>query len=272
MNRVSSDSTSREVSAVDPGVQIIRDGAVAVVEFFNPPLNLLTMQLRASLHEVASQIGADSAVRAVVLCSAGDRAFSAGSDIREFPADAAAGVRRAEQEHACYDAISAMPQPVVTAIQGTTLGGGLELAMSSDIRIAESSARLGLPEVRLGVFPSGGGTQRLARLVTPSRAKRMMFLGEIFDADQSLELGLVDEVVPPRGARDAALRLAHSIAHQPGLAVRAIKTAVDHGLSHGAEAGQAMEVLLISELFASHDAQEGVQAFLEKRPPRFQHI
>ena len=252
-------------------VDVIREGPVAVLELSNPPLNLLTMALRASLRDAAEGISADTSIRAVVLRSVGERAFSAGSDIREFPADAAAGSRRAVQEHACYDSIAAMPQPVVAAIQGHALGGGLELAMSSDIRIAEATARLGLPEVRLGVFPSGGGTQRLARLVPASMAKRMMFLGEVLDAEEALRLGVVDEVVPAGGAGDAAMGLARRIAEQPRLAVQAIKKAVDHGLEFGTRAGQAMEVQLISELFASRDAQEGVQAFLESRPARFQH-
>lgn len=253
-------------------MDVVRDGPVAVLEFSNPPLNLLTMRLRAALREAAETISADTSVRAVVLRSVGERSFSAGSDIREFPADAAAGARRAVQEHACYDAIAAMPQPVVAAVQGHVLGGGLELAMCCDIRVAEATARLGLPEVRLGVFPSGGGTQRLSRLVPASVAKRLMFLGEVLDADEARTLGLVDQVVPHGGAGEAALGLARRIAEQPRLAVQAVKRAVDHGTEFGSRAGQAMEVQLISELFASHDAREGVQAFLESRPADFHHL
>jgi enoyl-CoA hydratase len=264
----------REVADVRdaaPRLSVRREGAVAVVEFANPPLNLLTMDLRSRIRAAAADIAADGDVRAVVLQSEGDRSFSAGSDIREFPPDQEAGAERAVLEHACYDAVAALPQPVVAAVQGHVLGGGLELAMAADLRVADESARFGLPEVKLGVFPSGAGTQRLPRLVHPSRAKRMMYLGEVIEAGEALELGLVDEVAPSGTVRDAALRLAQEIAAQPRLAVQAIKKAVDHGLAHGHHAGQAMEVQLISHLFASHDAQEGVRSFLESRVPVFQH-
>jgi enoyl-CoA hydratase len=250
---------------------VTRDGHVAVVEIDNPPLNLLTMEIRAALRATCEEIASDASVRAVVIQGAGSRAFSVGSDIKEFPTDAAAGAARAVAEHACYDAVADLPQPVVAALSGHVLGGGLELALACDLRVADETARLGLPEVRLGVFPSGAGTQRLPRVVTPSRAKRMMFLAEVVGAADALRIGLVDEVVPAGEATDGALWLAHRIAEQPALAVRAIKRAVDHGLAHGRKAGQQLEVELIAELFPTHDAQEGVRAFLEHREPVFDH-
>lgn len=252
-------------------IEVRIDGPVAVVRIENPPLNLLTMDMRAALQQAAESIRADAAIRAVVLESAGDRAFCAGSDIREFPASAQAGRERAIREHACYDAFAGLPQPVVAALHGHVLGAGLELALACDLRVAEQTCRLGLPEVKLGVFPSGAGTQRLPRVIPPSAAKKMMFLGEIVEADRAAELGLVDEVVDPGQAAERALELAHEIAAQPALSVQAIKRAVDHGLSFGVRAGQALEAELIAGLFASHDAQEGVQAFLESRTPRFRH-
>lgn len=254
------------------GVSVEHRGPVAVLELSNPPLNLLTMELRDALRRAALEISATPSVRAVVLCSTGDRSFSAGSDIREFPADREQGEHRALQEHACYDAVAGMAQPVVAAVQGHVLGGGLELAMSADLRIATSTATLGLPEVRLGVFPSGGGTQRLAALIGASRAKRLMLLGETVDAEEALRIGLLDEVVPEDTVREAALALAQRIADQPRLATQAIKRAVDHGRAFGPAAGQAMEVRLISELFTSQDAREGVHAFLDSREPDFKHI
>lgn len=253
------------------GVRVEHQGPVAVLELSNPPLNLLTMELRDGLRRAALEISATSSVRAVVLCSTGDRSFSAGSDIREFPADREQGERRALQEHACYDAVAGIAAPVIAAVQGHVLGGGLELAMSADLRVGAATATLGLPEVRLGVFPSGGGTQRLAALVGASRAKRLMLLGETVGAEEALRIGLLDEVVPQGTARQAALALAQRIAEQPRLATQAIKRAVDHGRAFGPAAGQAMEVRLISELFTSHDAREGVQAFLDSRTPHFTH-
>lgn len=252
-------------------VEVSTVEGVAFVEFSNAPLNLLTMRLRAEMRETMERIGTDPAVRAVVLRSAGDRAFSAGSDIREFPQDARTGHRRAVQEHACYDAVAGIPQPVVAELSGHVVGGGLELALACDIRVADGTARLGLPEIKLGVFPSGSGTQRLPRIVGASRAKLMMLLGETFDARHALELGLVDEVVEDGQAAAAAAELARRIAGQPALAAQAVKKAVDHGLRFGTRSGQAMEAELIAGLFGSHDAREGVQAFLESRAAIFTH-
>lgn len=246
-------------------------GGVALVEISNPPLNLLTMHMRTALRRIMDRIKGDSFVRAVVLHSTGERAFSAGSDIREFPRDAREGHRRAVQEHACYDAVAELPQPVVAELSGHVLGGGLELALACDIRIADATARLGLPEVKLGVFPSGAGTQRLPRTIGPSQAKRMMLLGEIVDADRALELGLVDEVVPGGQAAATVAEIAGRIAEQPARAAQAIKKTVDDGLRFGTRAGQVLESELIAGLFTSHDAQEGVQAFLESREPHFTH-
>lgn len=252
-------------------VGITTDGPVAIIELVNPPLNLLTMELRAEFQRVVGEVAADPGTRAVVLKGAGERSFSAGSDIREFPRTAEAGRVRARAEHACYDAIANLPQPVVAGLFGHVLGGGLELALACDIRVADERARLGLPEVKLGVFPSGAGTQRLPRVVPPSRAKLMMFLGETLDASQALDIGLVDEVVAAGTVHDAAMSLAHCIAAQPARAVQAVKRAVHHGLEYGTRAGQAMEVELIGELFTSADAQEGVRAFLESREPAVSH-
>jgi enoyl-CoA hydratase len=252
-------------------VGITTDGPVAIIELANAPLNLLTRQLRADLRRTAEEVAAESAIRAVVLKGAGRRSFSAGSDIREFPRTAEAGRVRAVAEHGCYDAIANLPQPVVAGLFGHVLGGGLELALACDIRVADEDARLGLPEVKLGVFPSGAGTQRLPRVVSPSRAKLMMFLGETLDAAQALAVGLVDEVAAPGCAHEAAMSLAHRIAGQPARAVQAIKKAVAHGLEYGTRAGQTMEVELIGELFTSADAKEGVQAFLDSRTPTFTH-
>jgi enoyl-CoA hydratase/carnithine racemase len=248
-----------------PSVDVSAHGPVAVVRVSNPPLNLLTSQLRGDLHRIADRIRDDRSVRAVVLAGAGGCAFSVGSDIREFPVDAAAGRRRAQH------AIAGLPQPVVAALTGHVLGGGLELALACDLRVADAGARLGLPEVKLGVFPSGGGTSRLPRLIPPSQAKLLMFLGETVDAERAAALGLVDEVAPAGTAEDVALQLAGRIAELPAMAVQAIKRAVDHGLAYGARAGQELEAELIAGLFGTADAQEGVRAFLHSRPPRFAH-
>lgn len=253
------------------GVTVQKDGAVAVIELNNPPLNLLNMEIRAELMTAAHRIGADPSIRAVVLCSAGERSFSAGSDISEFPDTFASGVARTKAEHEAYDALADLPQPLIVALQGSVLGGGFELALTGDLRVSEDTAHFGLPEVKLGVFPSGGGTQRLPRLIGASRAKRLMFLGEALDAEKALDLGVVDILSPRHGARPRTLELAREIAAQPRRAVQAIKHAVDHGLEHGKRAGLVMEAQRAADIFPSHDAREGVSAFLAKRSPSFDH-
>ncbi|MDX6377883.1 MAG: hypothetical protein QOE98_2186 [Gaiellaceae bacterium] len=247
------------------------DGAVAVVTLDNGPLNLLTMADRAELVAVAGRLRDDRGTRAIVLAGAGPKAFCAGSDVNEFPAGPEAGRERARREHACYAAVAALPQPVVAALHGHVLGGGVELALACDIRVADATARLGLPEVTLGLFPSGGGSQRLPRLIGASRAKELMFLGGTVGADEAARLGIVDHVVDAGRATEHARGLAAEIAARPALAVRAIKAAVDVGLDDGMVVGTALEERLIGELFASHDAHEGVAALLARRPPHFEH-
>lgn len=251
-------------------VRVEKDHAVAVVELVNPPLNLLTAALRAELTEVAKDLRADDAIRAVVVHGSG-RTFSAGSDVREFPRDEPAGLERARLEHECAHTLEQLPQPVIAALHGHVLGGGLELALACDLRVAEADARIGLPEVGLGVFPSGGGTYRLTRLVGPARAKRLMLLGTILDASEAAEVGLVDRVAEAGYGRSAAFDLARELAERPARAVRAIKQAVNANPTGASEVGDPIEERLIAELFTSYDAREGVAAFLERRDPQFRH-
>jgi enoyl-CoA hydratase len=252
-------------------VRVELDGPLAILTLDNPPLNLLTMQMRAELETAARVLGVDDDVRAVLVTATGDRSFSSGSDIREFPADALAGRRRADLEHACYDALEAMRQPTVAALRGHVLGGGLELAMACDLRVVAEDSRLGLPEGRLGVFPSGGGTQRLPRLIGPGRATEMILLGDTISATEALGLGLVNRVVPAAEVVAVARELAERLAATPRLAVQAGKRAIAAGLRHGPDAGREAEATEIAALFETHDAQEGLAAFFEKREPRFQH-
>lgn len=256
---------------MNDSVRVEHHGPVATVTLDNPPLNLLTMQLRSQLRAAFAQLRDDENVRAIVVKSAGDRAFSAGSDVREFPRDADAGRARARAEHACCDDVAGVPQPVIAALHGDTLGGGFELALACDVRIADTDTKVGLPESKLGLFPSGGGTQRLSRLA-PATAKKMVLLGEVIDAVEARRRQFVDEVVPRDQAHAAAMQLAHEVAARPARAIRAAKRALNHAACGGSFAsGREIEVELIAELFTSHDAQEGVAALLASRSPEFQH-
>ncbi|HUG85496.1 MAG TPA: enoyl-CoA hydratase-related protein [Euzebya sp.] len=245
-------------------------GEVALLELRNPPMNLVTAELTTQLRAALSVLAAAPEVRAVVVAAAGDRAFCAGSDIREF-----AGLRgRAAEgkvllEKLVYRQLAALPMPTIAALEHDALGGGLELALCCDIRVASVQARFGLPEVRLGVIPGSGGTQRLPRVVGPARAKDLILTGDIIDAAQAERIGLVTSVVPAGGARGKAWAVAQAIAGRGPLAVRAAKRLIDLAASTSLEEGLAVETDASIALFDSEDLAEGAAAFLAKRPPRF---
>ena len=247
-----------------PRVRCELDAGVALLTVDNPPLNLLSLAVRAELAEHARRLAADDDCRAVVITGAGERAFSAGSDIGEFPADEAAGIERAEREHAWFAALEWLPQPTIAALHGHVLGGGLELALTCDVRIAGENARLGFPEVGLGLLPSGGGAARLPHIVGESRAYRLLLTAERVDAGEALRYGLVDTVVPGGGAERAALDMAATIAAAPPAATRAIKAAVRASVAGGVAAGLEAEAGLGGPLFATDDARRAVRGFLSR--------
>ncbi|MCX5374809.1 enoyl-CoA hydratase/isomerase family protein [Streptomyces sp. NBC_00103] len=223
----------------------------------------------AQREELAAQVRrlADSReVRAVVLYG-GERLFAAGADVKALavmdPEDVR-GWNRALQR--TFDEVARLPMPVVAAITGYALGGGLELALAADYRVAADDALLGQPEVRLGIIPGSGGTQRLTRLIGPSRAKNLLMTGRRVSADEALRLGLVDEVVPVGEVHGTAVRYAQRLAAGPAAALEAIKEAVDHGADAGLSAGLALERALFTGVFGTADAATGIQSFLEHGP------
>lgn len=237
---------------------------VATLVVDNPPLNLLSMTIRLRLAELAEQIKGDPECRVVVITGAGSRAFSAGSDVREFPDDAAAGAERARFEHRCFAAIESLPQPTIAALHGHVLGGGLELALTCDIRIAEETADIGLPEITLGLLPCGGGTQRLPRLIGKGRAMALLLLGDRITAAQAGKYGLAEYVVPEGMAVSAAQKMAERIAAAPSEATKGIKLAVARGLTDGIEAGLALEEKLVGPLFTNSTARAAVRRFRDR--------
>jgi enoyl-CoA hydratase/carnithine racemase len=240
---------------------------VATVIIDRPPLNPLSHGTKAELLACLEEIAADHGVRCLILHGAGGRAFSVGADIKEFPEMVARhGVRdHAVQEHTLYNRIDFFPIPTIAAIEGHCLGGGLELALACDLRIAGDSARLGLPEVKLGVFPGGGGTERLPRLIGESRARELIYTGEPVDVREAWRLGLVNRIVPSGGALTAAQELGRSIAEKPGVTLRTVKSVMDRGLCMDGLEAQQVSIEAISALFESDAVRERVQAFLEKR-------
>ncbi len=251
---------------------LVETGPVGIIRLNNPPLNLVTRQLTNDLDAALEAVEADDGVRAVVVAATGDRAFSAGSDVKEF---AALQGRVAEgkliSENAVYGRLARLAVPTVAAIEGDALGGGLELALCCDLRVAAQRARFGLPEVRLGVIPGSGGTQRLPRLIGMARAKEMILLGEIIDAHKAHDIGLVNRVVPGGKAEAAAIRLGETIAARGPVAIREAKGVLDRALDGSLEDGLAAELAASERVFSTDDMLEGSAAFLEKRVARFEN-
>jgi enoyl-CoA hydratase len=254
------------------GRVVLEFGRVAHLELADPPLNLLGRELLAELEAALAALAeADPGeVRAVVLTGRGDRAFSAGSHVREFETMAGQGGRdRLALDERVASRLACLPMPSIAAIEGNALGGGLEIALCCDLRVASGRAKLGLPEVRLGVIPGAGGTQRLPRLVGAGHAKDLILTGRILEADEALRIGLVDRVVAAGEARSAADGLAAEIADRGPIAVREAKRLVDLALDLDLDAGLAAELEASTRVFATEDMLEGARAFFEKRPPAF---
>ena len=253
---------------MSPALVTIELGPVAVLRLNNPPLNLVSHDLTEALDAALGRIEADPSVRAVVVAGTGDRAFCAGSDVTEFESlRGRVGEGKLVRENAVYDRLARLEVPTVAAIEGDALGGGLELAMCCDLRVASARARLGMPEVRLGVIPGSGGTHRLPALIGPAKAKEMILLGMPLSADEAARIGLVNQVVPIGAAETVAREWAGLIATRGPVAERQAKRAIDAAGSPEA----ADESLRASEhVFQTEDMIEGVRAFKEKRVPNFQ--
>ncbi|MEU8199149.1 enoyl-CoA hydratase-related protein [Microbispora amethystogenes] len=251
-----------------PAVWLDVDGAVGVLRLDRPPLNVLDRAAQAALRLAAERAATDERVRAVVVYG-GPTVFSAGGDIKEMAAMTQAEMAgHAAVLQAAFDAVAAIPKPVVAAINGPALGGGCELALTADARICGVEARLGLPEVLLGVIPGAGGTQRLPRLIGPARAKELIFSGRQVGAKEALEIGLVDQVVPTDLVLDSALRWARRFETGPALALRAAKTAIDGGLATDLAAGLAIERSVFAGLFGTQDRLTGMRGFVADGPGR----
>lgn len=247
-----------------------RRGAVSVLTINRPDKrNALNGPLRCALLGALDAAARDTTVRAIVLTGAGDKAFVAGADIAEFEGRSPVDQYRVMKQPSVFDAVERLSKPVIAAINGFCLGGGMELALACDIRIASSSARFGQPEVNLGIIPGGGGTQRLPRIVGLGAACRMILTGDLIDAAEALRLRLVEEVVAPESLLTRAVAVAESIAAKSPVAVTAAKEATRAALSLPLAEGLKLETALFQLCFASEDKVEGVRAFLDKRTPNF---
>ncbi|HET7691404.1 MAG TPA: enoyl-CoA hydratase-related protein [Nocardioidaceae bacterium] len=247
-------------------VSLSVEEGVATIRLDRPKVNVLNMQLQAELLEITREVTDRDDVRAVVLYG-GERAFAAGVDITEMKdMTYAEMVKRSGVMQDIFKAVAHIPKPVVAAVTGFALGGGCELALCADIRIAADNAQLGQPEILLGIIPGAGGTQRLTRLVGPSKAKDLIFTGRFVKADEALAIGLVDKVVPADEVYTEAVTWAKQFGHGPALALRAAKEAIDRGIEVDLETGIEIERQQFAALFATEDRALGMQSFVENGP------
>ena len=249
---------------------VVERGPITTIRLENPPLNLVTVELTQRLDRTLSEIETDPDVRCVIVTGTGERAFCAGSDVKEFESlQGRVGEGKLLLEKAVYRRLGRLPVPVIAAIQADALGGGLELALCCDLRVADERAKLGLPEVRLGVMPGSGGTQRLPRVVGIAKAKELILMGEIISASEAAGIGLVNRVAAAGQTLDEANAMAETIAARGPFAVREAKRALDLAGDTTLDDGLAHELDASERIFSSQDMLEGAKAFFEKRPPRF---
>ncbi len=251
-------------------IKLEKSNGVGVLTINRPDvLNALNDETIAELDACFDHIAADDEIKCVILTGAG-KAFVAGADIGELAVcDVIAGRAKCDRGQSLLFKMEKLPKAIIAAINGFALGGGCEIAMACDIRLASAKAKLGQPEVTLGIIPGYGGTQRLARLVGYGKAKEWIFTGDIYPADEALRIGLVDQVYPPEELMDKAMEMAQKIASRGPLAVAAAKEAVNRGINVTLDAGCEHEAALFAGICATKDKEEGTKAFLEKRKAEF---
>ena len=247
-------------------VRVEVGAGVATIRLDRPPMNAINSVMQEELRAAAAKVSADESIRAVVLYG-GEKAFAAGADVKEFAGqDHAHLLRDAARVMSAIDALARIPKPVIAAVTGFALGGGCELALTADFRVSADNAKWGQPEILLGIIPGAGGTQRLPRLIGPAKAKDLIYTGRFVAADEALELGLVDAVVPAEQVYDTALAMARKFAKGPALALAAAKAAIDGGLDGDLASGLRLESHLFASMFATEDRTIGMTSFIEKGP------
>lgn len=252
-------------------IKFEKDGAVAVITIDRPKvLNALNHETIGELDHCFTAIADDDSVLCVILTGGGEKSFVAGADINELAvADLVSGRANSDRGQALLFKIENLPQPVIAAVNGFALGGGCEIALACDIRLASEKVKIGQPEVSLGVIPGYGGTQRLSRLVGRGKAKQMILTGDHINAGEALRIGLVDEVYPPEELMAKTREMAQKIASKGPLAIKAAKEAINLGLDVDLKSGCEHEAALFAGVCASEDKTEGMKAFLEKRKAEF---
>ena len=252
-------------------LQYREDGAVATIQLNRPAKkNAFNAQMRREMGELLHDLAEKTGVRAVVI-TGGDEIFCAGADIAEIEGtmSAEAAYKHAREFQILFDQVEGLPQPVIAAVSGWALGGGCEFALAADFRIASETARFGLPEIKIGAFPGGGGTQRLSRLIGVARAKEMILIGDPVSAEQALASGLITQVVKKEQLMESARQLAEKLAALPRLALQASKMLINRSQEVDLATGLEFEARTFGGIAHTQDLAEGTKAFLEKRKPNF---
>lgn len=243
---------------------------IAVIEINNPPVNALTADVLAELSIAIDELSGSNEVRAAIITGVGNKFFVAGADIKQFPSlDEAAGKQLVKYGRDIFDRLNRLDIPVICAVNGLALGGGCELALACDIRIAAPTAKFGLPEVGLGIIPGYGGTQRLPRLVGEGKAKEMIFSGEPVTAEEAYRIGLVEKLAGEGESVEVAKKLARTILTKGPIAIATAKRVINEGLETTLQEGLELESDGFGQLCKTEDKNEGALAFLEKRTPQF---
>jgi enoyl-CoA hydratase len=251
-------------------ILVEKRGSIAVLTINRPEkLNALGYQVHEEGVAALEQLRKDEEVRVVVVTGAGEKSFIAGADISEFSGQTPVSQRSIFQEKTLFNSIDAFPKPIIAMINGFCLGGGCEVALACDLRIASEKARLGQPEINLGIIPGGGGTQRLTRLIGEGKSMELILTGDMIDAQTALNLGLVNHVYPAAELETKTMELAGKIAEKSPIALQMAKEAVKLAAKSNLDEGLRREVDLFAICFSSQDKEEGVRAFLEKRKPVF---
>ncbi len=266
MNAEANLNSVREELLSQEFIQVELQGTTAIINLRRPPMNALNLQMQSEIAEAARFVSGRVGIDAVVLYG-GEKVFAAGADVKEMAnmtyadmAIAAHGLQSA------FETVAKISQPTIAAITGFALGGGLELAMCADFRVAGDNVKLGQPEIMLGIIPGAGGTQRLPRLIGQSRAKELIFGGHMITADQAMNLGLVNQVAPPAQVLEAALNWANKFSGGPKLALAAAKRAIDNGANVDLRTGLSLESTEFAALFATEDQKTGMNSFVNDGP------
>jgi enoyl-CoA hydratase len=247
-----------------------KEGHIVIVKLNRPPVNSLNGRAYKDIYDAFCELENDDSVKAIVLTGAGDKAFAAGLDVKEVAGKTIPGYFQFGRiSRGCIDKVASCEKPTVAALFGFALGGGCELALACDLRIAANDATIGCPEVNLGIIPGSGGTQRLARLIGVAKTKELLLMGETVSGDEAYRIGLVNKAVPKEMVVDEAKAWARKLASKPRVAVSLIKAAVDNGMNVDLPTGVTFENECFVVSYVSEDGREGMKAFAEKRKPEF---